>query len=54
MLSDDAEVRKIVKGAHLVREKLGILTTIRTMTNLLPSFKVSDVLSSLLRYNVIG
>ena len=43
MLSDDAEVRKIVKAAHQVREKMGALTTIRTMRDLIQCFKVSHI-----------
>ncbi|KAK3597757.1 hypothetical protein CHS0354_006116 [Potamilus streckersoni] len=39
MVSDDAEVRMIVIAANVVTEKISVLTTVNTMTDLVPNFK---------------
>ena len=41
LVSDDAEVRKIVRSSQWVTERLGVLTAVRSIKHLVPAFKVS-------------
>ena len=52
-MSDDAEVRRITKTGKVVLQRLGVLTTVTDMKQLVPAFKVKNQkIASIVNYTV--